>query len=737
MVGSNEKTIKGISADGKTSLMINSKYWGDYSTSDLATINNTSILSGGDINVVTPEELNEVIDEVQENEKVTANALNILNERTTVLENIPIEYLINVTYSRLVEMRNNYELKPGQQYRITDYITTTSEQDTQSAGHKFDIIVTANSENSLCDIARAYYNEDDSYFVDNLAKLEAWQIWYSLDNDTNRFAWADSNGKGVIYRMIDEWDNDCPYDFKNIMFKRKVYNDRTGVLSYGAYDDDTYDDFCYTFSWMKSDGIILDGSIVMNTGDNSLNGVYGFISGVYNNKIKPYNYNKYETIRDNQHFLNNNVFFNSYTGLDENGDFLGCYSNIFGYNCTNNTFNTSCRLNSLGDNCCSNFFGIDCVGNSFGDECSYNSFGNYCAHNNFKSVCGDNIFGNYCSSNILNICCDLNNLGDACTNNIFGKYNFSNILGENCDYNSFGDYCQDNEFIRSCNSNNLENFCESNILYVECQNNIFGKNCSENILNDFCYGNIFESLCGGNELGISCAENVFKNSSSANKLSSNCCDNIFGSNSSDNILGDYCGNNEFGNDCFYNNLGINCEYNIFGNFCTSNDFEEGCYGNNIGFECGTIKLKCGCVDNTFGNGCNTIILGDYNTYNSFGNGCLSITLGADSTYNSFGNGCNNVRFTYGKSGLTSGVTNGIPYMYNVHCGDGVINAQIHINTTSVTITSSNTLKNIDISQGFNTSIILTQTHVGKNYAITISKNSSGTAKAFCLGDLAS
>ena len=25
-------------------------------------------------------------------------------------------------------------------------------------------------------------------------------------------------GKGVIYRMIDEWNNDVPYDFKNIMY---------------------------------------------------------------------------------------------------------------------------------------------------------------------------------------------------------------------------------------------------------------------------------------------------------------------------------------------------------------------------------------------------------------------------------------------------------------------------------------------------------------------------------------
>jgi hypothetical protein len=38
-----------------------------------------------------------------------------------------------------------------------------------------------------------------------------------LDNDSSRFAWADTeNGEGVIYYMKDEFNNECPYDFKNI-----------------------------------------------------------------------------------------------------------------------------------------------------------------------------------------------------------------------------------------------------------------------------------------------------------------------------------------------------------------------------------------------------------------------------------------------------------------------------------------------------------------------------------------
>ena len=49
------------------------------------------------------------------------------------------------------------------------------------------------------------------------ANIPAWELKYSLDNDTTKYAWADEiNGKGVIYWLKDEYGNECPYDFKNI-----------------------------------------------------------------------------------------------------------------------------------------------------------------------------------------------------------------------------------------------------------------------------------------------------------------------------------------------------------------------------------------------------------------------------------------------------------------------------------------------------------------------------------------
>ncbi len=131
--------------------------------------------------------------------------------------------MVETTYADLKSMRDNGTLTPGMWYRITDYECTTTKSNTISAGNKFDVIVLATGTNSLSEQARAINHTPQEGETDYFANsnLSAWKIWYCLDNATTRFTWADStNGKGVIYRMIDEWGNECGYDFKNIMYVR-------------------------------------------------------------------------------------------------------------------------------------------------------------------------------------------------------------------------------------------------------------------------------------------------------------------------------------------------------------------------------------------------------------------------------------------------------------------------------------------------------------------------------------
>ena len=64
------------------------------------------------------------------------------------------------TESRTVlELRNNSLLIPGQKYRITDYECTTTQADTHSAGHQFDIIVEALDVNVLSEDAQAIQHD--------------------------------------------------------------------------------------------------------------------------------------------------------------------------------------------------------------------------------------------------------------------------------------------------------------------------------------------------------------------------------------------------------------------------------------------------------------------------------------------------------------------------------------------------------------------------------------------------
>ena len=254
--------------------------------------------------------------------------------------------LTEITWSSLKSLVGTGSLIPGMHYRITDYQCTTTQDNTRSAGHVFDIIVTADDESTLNEVARAAKHDGDTYFAD--CDLNAWKLWYCLDNDTTRFAWADAtNGKGVIYRMIDEFNNDVPYDFKNIQFKHP--NNPTSYLYY-----------YYTFA-------------SNNTEDNTDYSL-SIANNCYSNVIKEY-------VSSNKRNLNFIIFIGS--GCYSNSFRSDCYNNTFDSGCSSNKFGPGCYNNTFGPGCYNNTFDSDCVSNKFGPNCGYNSFGNNCAYINF------------------------------------------------------------------------------------------------------------------------------------------------------------------------------------------------------------------------------------------------------------------------------------------------------------------------------------------------------------------
>jgi hypothetical protein len=283
--------------------------------------------------------------------------------------------------------------------------------------------------------------------------------------------------------MIDEWNNDCPYDFKNIQFKRFAVTEYDKVPSlvvdneenyygyyYGALNlfgdqvipEATYgEDFVwvYTFAlkdlatetWhdytiLNSIGLKTDESVILTCHSNVMEEYRDEYLGEYGRKAI---------------WLNNIVLFNCYDDIsspDYSDYYSNCHSNSFGNGCHSNSFGNSCYSNSFGNSCYSNNFGNDCCYNSFGQGCNSNSFGQGCNYNSFGNICNYNSFGNGCGPN---------SFGNDCSRNSFGDNCYSNSFGNDCVYNSFRisasttatllNYCKYNHFDDGCSYNVIWN----------------------------------------------------------------------------------------------------------------------------------------------------------------------------------------------------------------------------------------------------------------------------------------
>ena len=366
--------------------------------------------------------------------------------------------IVKTTYSDLCNLVNTSSLIPGQKYRITDYETTTLQSDTISTGHKFDIIVTALSENTLSENASAIQNENDTYFVNN--DLSVWKLKYCLDNDTDKFAWADStNGKGVIYEMTDEFNNTLPYDFKNIQFKR--FNSSGRVEGYVGVDGfetwsnlpflETNYKYLYTFSMIGETDIYDTSLNIYSNNENHLS--------VRNNCYLPNTIN-------GKLYLNNIVHVCS-ESLDEGFVCEGVENTKTGVNCYNISLKDKCDNWVLGNHCHDIIMNMNCGGWVCEDEC-YNL-----------------IFGLNCSSWKLGHNCYNVSVGDVCIEWVCGDDCSGWLTDTNNSNWNCGSDCSNWETGPDCNYWVCGNKCHhwktgSNCSYWTCGNNSHTWEVSEN-----------------------------------------------------------------------------------------------------------------------------------------------------------------------------------------------------------------------------------------------------------------
>ena len=466
--------------------------------------------------------------------KTIVGAINeLLNKFQDYLKGIQ-----GVTYAELKNLRDTNKLNAGQWYRITDYSTTVAnDTESRSAGHPFDLLVVATSPNTLSEEARAIRSsrDTDDYFAD--ANLSAWKVWYCLDNDATRFAWADTeNGKGVIWRMVDEWQNDCPYDFKNVQFKRYLASTSSDVLSdsingqYYAYNGEMNnveiadeEDFvwAYTFTLIDEDDQWVDYSV---RGEGTLGEEpefgWGYLHQFKNGKCE-YNHirNVYTavTIDDEQYralMLNNIVLISTInediglSGEMQLNDFgSGNYNMTLKDNPEQNHFGNKCYNNIVGT--FGNTFGNDCDSNTFGNSCWNNTFGNYCYYNTFGNSCWNNTFGNGCFGNTFGNGYYNNTFGNDCDSNTFGNNCDSNTFGNDCDYNTFGNDCDNNTFGNNFRWNTFGNYVRQLTVFEGVQYvSITGGNSPSSYVQNAQILNGTHGSVNPNELQISFQPNV-------------------------------------------------------------------------------------------------------------------------------------------------------------------------------------------------------------------------------------
>jgi hypothetical protein len=376
---------------------------------------------------------------------------------------------ISVTHSELMGLRNNGDLIPGCQYRITNYVATVDGVATMVEAHPFDIIVTADSTNELNENARACMHDGDNYYSVNRSNLSAWELKYCLDNDTNKFDWANSAGTGVIYFLKDDYGNECPYDFKQIKFETHRIDNCAVQGLIGKYCPNLHinnvdkigynrDDIKYLFTFSRLvEGEYVDGSVV----NDSVTNLDGAIVRCQNNVIKEC----YRRTLSNVQYLNSIVLvYDNYP----------VYSNYFDFDCTDMM---------LCDSSYGNTFGKFSFGNAFGENYSCNTCDSYFYYN---------LFGNNCYGNTL------------------GTYFAENVFYNNCYFNAIGSYFENNTLCASSHTNSFESNCQYNIFGTNFSNNKLGNDCTNLTFGNQSTGNIVENSCSGLSFGNYCVNNTFK-----------------------------------------------------------------------------------------------------------------------------------------------------------------------------------------------------------------------------------
>lgn len=370
--------------------------------------------------------------------------------------------MIEVTWEELVALRDAANLIAGQKYRIIDYETVTGKENTQSAGHPFDIIVTALDNKTLDEKASAIWSERDTdgYFAKS--NLPAWDVRYCLDNDTSRFDWAIKKGKYLTIDFssmggsgVQQASLDGTFEYEGTLYYKWVGIIVDGLECYilTLTDNPVAGDnaVVYLVSYaMGQPGVPINS--VSEISDNGKGVIYSMLDE--NGNRAPYDFKNIMFYGWESYALTAGKYY--YTFSVETSE--GSIDTSLGNRCSNNRLESGCWNIIL--------VGFDNHNNSLGYNCSSvilkgsnNTFGANCRDIHLENICSSCRFGNDCNTIFFKKCKNI-----TCGNNC------SRLLSyESCENISFGDNCSNVEFVESVNKH-ISQYCKNIIVDSDCCN---------------------------------------------------------------------------------------------------------------------------------------------------------------------------------------------------------------------------------------------------------------------------
>ena len=346
--------------------------------------------------------------------------------------------------------------------------------------------------------------------------MSAWELKYCLDNDTTRFAWADTeNGKGVIYYMRDEYNNECPYDFKNIQFKLYAgtgsgwtsYLSSTGasattIVPYrltrafngakiGKYtwnintNDYTY---AYTYSGYNDDKTTTDKTLHGEVHDCRIGNNWATVQKDDTKTYKLLSLNFIVAIP----FL-----------LSQKDDTFNVYGNDFGINCHDVIISDNCHSNTLYDSCYNihtphNCYCWTCGNSCYNWTCGKDCYSWKCGNSCYNWTCGKECYSWKCGNNCYSWKC-----GNTCYSWTCGNTCYSWTCGNSCHNWSCGNFCYNWTCGNACYYCSCGNSCYNWTCGNSCYNWTCGNGCNNWTCGNYCHSWSCLNGCNNWRIGTS------------------------------------------------------------------------------------------------------------------------------------------------------------------------------------------------------------------------------------------